>query len=65
MGVIRPLGDTLTDQMRIGEMRDSDANRLFSFENALKYLQNGNSPDAGYLTFFAFCASTLRPAKIP
>jgi hypothetical protein len=65
MEAILHLGDALTDQSRIGAMRDSYAIRLFTFENALKCLQNGNCFGALYLTLFALCASTLRPAKIP
>jgi hypothetical protein len=43
MDAILHLDNTLTDQWQIGAMRDSSAIRLFSFENALERLQNGNS----------------------
>jgi hypothetical protein len=59
------LGDTLTDESTIGAMRDADAIRLFTFDNALKCVQNQNSLGAVYVLLFSLCASTLRPVGIP
>jgi hypothetical protein len=62
---ILQLGDTLTDKSPIGAMRDAYAIRLFTFENALKCVQHHNFLGAVYIMLFTFCASALRPAKIP
>jgi hypothetical protein len=53
------LSDTLNGQLKVGARGDSDVVRLFTFENALKCFQNGDSVAAMYITLFACCASTL------